>query len=151
MGFQSYNYYFNNKDELKRFIDAVNEYHQLYNAPMNQEAEETGEIFQYLFIQKLKQPYKRGWYKEYKNFFAGFGIGGGRSYCETFFQKRGMYVEGNRHPRCSYKPYAVFGLNLRQCHTLPSPDCHAIVDERDNLIEVKDTIFNDVIGKLVVD
>jgi hypothetical protein len=155
MGFQSYNYYFDNREELKTFIDAINEYHQIYNAPISQEEEEIGENFRYLFFGKLKKPYKRLWYRMNKKFVAGFGIGGGRSYCETFFLKRGCYLEENHNYGCWRKIYKksmliVFGMQ-RQNEKNPSlPHSQVVLNEKNDLVQLKDTILIDILDKVVL-
>ncbi len=86
MGHQSYTVIYTNKEELKKILDAINEYQKIANGIIDTD-EEIGEVIKCVCFTRV-----RNMREVQDRYILLFGIGGGRGYCEQFFWKRGVVL-----------------------------------------------------------
>lgn len=87
MGWQSYVIFYTNKTEVENIIKTINEYQQIVHS--NVDNNDVGEELQHICFSKMIKPYA----KRFKGTYAVmFGIGGGRSECQSFFFKKGIMI-----------------------------------------------------------
>ncbi len=84
MGWQSYFLTYTCKEELEKIFLAINQYQKIWFGD-SESTEEIGEEIMAICFCRVIKP------KKIKHkYVLMFGIGGGRSYCEEFFQRRDL-------------------------------------------------------------
>ncbi len=84
MGWQSYFLTYTCKEELEKYFQVINDYQKIWFGD-SESTEEIGEEIMAICFCRVIKP------KKIKNkYVLMFGIGGGRSYCEEFFQRRDL-------------------------------------------------------------
>lgn len=84
MGWQSYFLTYTCKEELENIFQVINDYQKIWFGDSKSNEEIGEEIVAICFCRVTKS-------KKIKDkYVLLFGIGGGRSYCESFFEKRGL-------------------------------------------------------------
>ena len=86
MGHQSYFIQYTGEDELEYIINVINEYQKIWFGKIESD-EEIGEGIECICLVRITNPDLLDKYT------IMFGINGGRTYCEKFFVRRGIYLD----------------------------------------------------------